>query len=225
MLAAAGFCRLWRMSSRWRPGAIGIIAMGLGALLGLTALTRNQCRTWLNAETLWTHALTHGANSNHMAHSNLGNVLYNQGKYEEAVAHFTEALRLNPDYDKAHNNFGNVLYTQGKYEDAVAHFAEALRLNPDYADAHYNLGVVLQAQGRYQAAEAHYAEAVRLRPGYADAHKNLGVVLYTQGKYEAAAAHFTEALRLNPGLRRCPQQPGDDPLPPEEVCGGGGSFR
>ncbi len=197
-LVAAGFWRLWRTAPHWRPGAIGLIALGLGAVLSLTALTRNQCRTWLNAETLWTHALTHGPNSNHMAHSSLGNVFYKQGKYGEAVAHFTEALRLIPDYDKVHNNFANVLYAQGKYEDAVAHFAEALRLNPHYADAHYNLGVILQAQGRYQAAEAHYAEAVRLRPGYADARKNFGVVLYAQGKYEAAATHFAEALRLNP---------------------------
>ena len=73
MLAAAGFCRLWRMSSRWRPGAaIGIIAIGLGALLGLTAMTRNQCRTWLDSEALWAHALTHGANSSFVAHNNLG---------------------------------------------------------------------------------------------------------------------------------------------------------
>ena len=34
--------------------------MGLGAILGLTALTRNQCQTWHDSETLWTHALTHG---------------------------------------------------------------------------------------------------------------------------------------------------------------------
>ncbi len=35
MVAAAGFCWLWRMSSRWHPGAaIGIIAIGLGAHSG-----------------------------------------------------------------------------------------------------------------------------------------------------------------------------------------------
>ncbi len=31
MPAAACFCWIWHMSSRWRPGAIGIIAIGLGA--------------------------------------------------------------------------------------------------------------------------------------------------------------------------------------------------
>ena len=56
MLAAAGFCGLWRTSSRWRRGAaIGIIPIGLGALLVLTAITRDQCRTWRDTETLWAH--------------------------------------------------------------------------------------------------------------------------------------------------------------------------
>ena len=91
MLAAAGFCGLWRISSRWHPvSAIGIIAIGLGALLALTAMTRNQCRIWRNTEVLWAHALTHGANSSDLAHNNWGHVLYNQGKYEAAAAHFTE---------------------------------------------------------------------------------------------------------------------------------------
>ncbi len=41
IVAAAGLCWLWRMSSRWHPDApIAIVAMGLGALLALTALTQ-----------------------------------------------------------------------------------------------------------------------------------------------------------------------------------------
>ncbi len=132
-------------------------------------------------------------------HGTLGNILYAHGKYEEAVAYFTEALRLDPDLAGVHNNLGNALYAQGKYEEAVGHLAQALRLNPNSADAHYNLGVALQGKGRYQAAEGHYVEAVRLRPGYADAHKNLGNVLNAKGEHAEAATHFTEALRLNPG--------------------------
>ncbi len=59
------------------------------------------------------------------AHKNFGLVLYTQGKYEAAAAHFTEALRLAPGFAKAHNDLGNVLNAQGKHEAAVAHFTEA----------------------------------------------------------------------------------------------------
>ncbi len=199
MLAAAGFCRLWRISSRWRPGAIGIIAMGVGALLGLSALTRNQCRTWRDTEVLWTHALNHGANTSFDVHNKLGSVLYAQGKYQEAEAHFAEALRLNPGFADVHNNVGVALQTKGSYREAEAHFTEALRLNPSYADAHANLGRLFFTQRKYEAAATHFTEAVRFNPGDADGHKNLGHLLSIQGKYEAAATRFTEAVRLNPG--------------------------
>ena len=149
MLAAAGFCWLWRMLSRWRPCGLVIIAMGLGALLGLTAMTRQQCRTWLNSEILWTHALAHGASSSPLAHNNLGNVLYSQGNHQMGVAHYTEALRLNPRYADAHNNLGTILYAQGKHEEAEAHYTEALRLDPGFADAHNNLAMILFHQRRY----------------------------------------------------------------------------
>ena len=72
MLAAVGVSRLWRMSSRWHFGVgIGIVAIGLGPILGLTAIMRDQCRTWRDTEALWAHALTHGANSSFAVHNYL----------------------------------------------------------------------------------------------------------------------------------------------------------
>jgi len=199
ILAAACLCRLWQTSSWARPGAIGIITLCLGALLGLLPMTWNQCRTWRDSGTLWTHALNHGAGNNWPAHNNLGLVLYGQGKIEEAAAHYTEALRLNPGYADAHNNLGVFLCRQGNYEAAAAQYAEALRLDPGHPDARSNLGLELFRQGKYEAAEARFAEVLRLDPGHAKAHYNLGSVLDSQGKLEEAATHYAEALRLNPG--------------------------
>ena len=202
MLAAAGFCRLWRMSSRWHPGAgIGIIAMGLGALLGLTALTRNQCRTWLNSETLWAHDLAHGGNSSFVPHHNFGLVLFNQGKYEAAEAHFTEALRLTPGKTDIQNNLGTALARQRKFAEAAAHFAEAVRLDPGFVKAHFNLGLVHAQQGNYKEAAVHYANAIRLQPGNVGAHFNLGNVLFRLGNYEAAQGSLRRGHTARSRLR------------------------
>ncbi len=198
IVAAAGFCRLWRMSSRWRPAAVGIVALGLGALLGLTALTRNQCRTWFDSEALFAHAVTHGGSTS-FAQRNLGVALQTKGKPQEAEAHFAEAVRLNPGDAQAHNSLGSVLYSQGKYEEAEAHFTDAVRLNPHDDQALNNLAKLLSRRGKYEEAAAHYAEALRLNPGFAEAHNNWGVDLQTEGHIEEAAAHYAEAVRYRPG--------------------------
>ncbi len=108
----------------------------------LTALTRNQCRTWRDPEALWTHVLANGGSSNYAANSNLGTVFFNQGNFGAAEAYFAEAVRLRATFAEAHNNLGSVFQCQGKYEAAKARFSKALRLNPGYADAHNRLGTI-----------------------------------------------------------------------------------
>ena len=53
----------------------------------------------------------------------------------EAIAHYSEALRIKPDYAIAHHNLGLVLVQQGKIEEAARHFETALKLNPSYQEA------------------------------------------------------------------------------------------
>ncbi len=119
MLAAAGLCRLWQSFLGARPGAVGIITVSLGALLGLVLLTWHQCRIWRTEETLWTHALNHGAGRSIEAHNNLGVVRFRQGKFVEAAAHYNEAIRLNPGFADAHNNLAMMLAAcpEAKYRD------------------------------------------------------------------------------------------------------------
>jgi protein O-mannosyl-transferase len=198
VLVAGCLCRLGQSRSRLRPGAMGITVLGLTAVVGLVPITWNQCKTWRDSKTLWSHALAHGAGSSAEAHYNLGHELYRSGNFGAAAAQYAQALRINPADAAVHNNLGVALSRQGKFDNAAAHFSESLRFNPDYLDSHYNLGMVLSRQGKFEEAAAHYTAALRLNPDFASAHHNLGIDLSHQGKLAEAAVHYTEALRLNP---------------------------
>ena len=56
-------------------------------------------------------------------HTRLGVALKAQGKREEAIAEFREAIRLKPDYAEAHYNLGLALAAQGKPEAAAAYLS------------------------------------------------------------------------------------------------------
>jgi tetratricopeptide (TPR) repeat protein len=88
--------------------------------------------------------------------------LAEQGKYDEAIKAFDEAIRLNPSDAMAWNNKGLALYAQGKYDEAIKSYDEVIRLKPDYAEAWYNKGLALQALGRNTEAEAAFAKAREL---------------------------------------------------------------
>ena len=132
------------------------------------------------------------------AHNNLGNDLVRLGKLPEAIAHYEQALRIEPDYAKAHYNLGNALFKLGQTTEAVAQYQEALRINPEFADAHANWGVALAQSGKTEEAITHYEQALRINPDLPEAHYNLGNALAQSGRAPEAIVQYEQALRIKP---------------------------
>jgi tetratricopeptide (TPR) repeat protein len=184
-------------ANTWQLGHNMRRALAVPPLLALGGLTWQQAGIYRDRETLWRDTLAKNS-SNWMAHNNLGNLLASQGKVSEAVAEYTAALWLKPDFAEAHYNMGNALVSQGKLLEAVAEYREAVRVDPDYGSAHYNMGNALASQGKVSEAVAEYKEALRINPDNVKAHNNLGTALASQGKVSEAMAECAAALRINP---------------------------
>ncbi len=118
--------------------------------------------------------------------------------YDRAIADYTEALRLNPQYHFAYYNRGIAWRNKGDADRAIADYSEALRLNPKYADAYNNRGIAWASKRDYERAIADYGEALRLNPKDAKALNNRGYAWASKGDYERAMTDYNEALRLDP---------------------------
>jgi hypothetical protein len=202
VLVAAGFNRIGRSARRVRPVLLGLAAVGLGVLFSLIVLTRGQCRTWRDSESLWSHALEHGAGRSAVAHTTMGGMLVRRGEVDQARAHFAEALRLDPAYAPAHNNLGEVLFRSGRFDQALAQFAEALRFDAELAAAHNNRAMVWAAcpvaayrDGRRAVEAATRACALTgwQDPALLD---TLAAAHAEAGDYDAAVKRQAEAIAL-----------------------------
>jgi hypothetical protein len=69
-------------------------------------------------------------------HCNMGWLLVNQGRLEDAIASCQTAVRLKPDYAEAYHNLGTALMIHGDSEQSLASYARAVQLEPGYAEAH-----------------------------------------------------------------------------------------
>jgi len=134
------------------------------------------------------------------AHNNLGGVFQRQGKAPEAIAHYEQALWLNPDYAEAHYNLGVALAQSGRIPEAIEQYEQALQINPDFAQAHNNLGEALTRLGRIPEAIEHLEQALRIKPDHAEAHNNLGIALVRAGRMTEAIEQYEQALRIKPDL-------------------------
>ena len=89
-------------------------------------------------------------------HFNLGDALFRQEKYPEALEQYAEAEKLLKANDKlqeeqlnsrlaaTYHNIGNALYAQQQYDKAVAAYQQSLRHNPKDNDTRYNLVKAMQ---------------------------------------------------------------------------------
>jgi tetratricopeptide (TPR) repeat protein len=182
-----------RSRRRVLPVAAGVVVL----LCAIVA--RAQVRYWKNGITLWEHAVEQTLGmDNYSAHISLGKVLREQGRLDEAVAHFTEAVRIKPGSPEAHRDLWLALSDQGKLDEAVASLSETVRLNPESADDQAELGFALSRLGKTEEAIPHYLEALRLNPDSAEVHNSLGCALSGGGKTVEGIQHFREAIRLKP---------------------------
>ena len=120
---------------RLKPHVGEIIIYG-SLLLLLMAGTYWRNRVWNNDLVLWTDCVKKSPNKGR-SHNNLGNVLFNQGMYQEAIDQYKGALRINPNYAEAHYNLGNAYLMIGNRGLALKEYEILKTMNQGFADALY----------------------------------------------------------------------------------------
>ncbi len=160
--------------------------------------TRQQLRYWRNSESLFERTLAI-TRDNWLIHNNYANVLKEEERYEEAIGHFKEALRIRPKSAEVYSNLGGALGRAGRAEEEIECYRKALELKGDFAVGHYNLAAALSRQGKRDEAIAEYRKALELQPDYTDALSNLGFELAEKGEYEQALEYYKKAIEIEPG--------------------------
>jgi protein O-mannosyl-transferase len=195
-LAGAGLARLSDFVIPKNPALRSSLCVCLLLILGMATWQRTLA--YKSDETFWTDTLAKNPDC-WIGHNNLGNVLFQNGHVDEAIAQCQWALEIKPNYAEAHYLIGLALFQRGQVDDAVAHYQKAVEINPNYAEALSNLGLALFQKGQVDDAVAHYQKAVEITPNYVAAHYNLGNALFQKGQLDEAIDQFQKVVEIKPG--------------------------
>jgi serine/threonine protein kinase len=121
-----------------------------------------------------------------------GNVYYNSGRFEKALAAYEQAVRLNPGAAIAYSNKGNALSGLKRYNEALAAYDQAIHLDPAFATAYFNKGLTLIELKRSKESLEPIEQALNLDPN------NSRAYLDELKRYKEALASYEQALRLDP---------------------------
>ena len=89
------------------------------------------------------------------ARINLGRLLHEAGRFEEAQRVYREALRECEPDPTLYFNLGVLLEDTARNEEAIEAYLQALGEDPDFADAHFNLARLYETVGKPQHAIRH----------------------------------------------------------------------
>ena len=215
------------LGGRRASTALAAAAVVVGALAALTVarnaeyaspltMWRTVVERWPNGRARWALAeqlkaagrgdevlplLRAAADEYPDAHLGIGQELFAQQKYAEAVEELDTFVRRRPMHINvidAHAMAGRALAAQGKVDEAIARFRLILTLVPRNAAAHGRLGDLYFARQRFADAVPEYAAFLSARPREAGPWTNYAISLSETGRIDEAVRAFERALALDP---------------------------
>jgi tetratricopeptide (TPR) repeat protein len=115
-----------------------------------------------------------------------------------ALADYTQALTLRPDYALAYTDRGRVRYELQDYQGALTDYTQALTLEPQDALAYRLRGLVRATLKDAQGALADYTQALTLEPQDALAYNDRGYARTKLKDAQGALTDYTQAITLRP---------------------------
>ena len=149
------------LADTWPKGKqlVAGIAVIITAILSIQTAT--QIRYWQTSYILFDRALA-VVERNWLAHNNMGILLSQHNRNDEAIPHFQESVRLNPKGIVGFKNLGNSYQMAGRYSEAIDAFRQATWLNPNDAESHFRLGYAYLLGGNSDLAYQQYRMLLRL---------------------------------------------------------------
>ena len=137
------------------------------------------------------------------AHLALGSVYLFKRRFDDSLAEFELALRLNPNFSLAQGYYGLALSYSGRWEEADAAARRALRLSPrdPFSAVYYGIAAYAQFSGRnYDEAIRLSREGIRQRSDFVGAHRVLTAAAGMAGQTDIASVALQELRRAQPNI-------------------------
>ncbi|XP_042857985.1 protein O-mannosyl-transferase TMTC1-like, partial [Penaeus japonicus] len=137
------------------------------------------------------------------AHNNLGTILMQQGKHQEAEWHFSVALQSHPEHSPAARNLASLWAQQGRTDQAISLLESIFAPEDERAEeAGGLLASLYLQQGKVKQAEGVFLSLSAAQPSHPGILADYAALLHGLGRTEATARHYEAALSLDPAHTR-----------------------
>jgi len=134
-------------------------------------------------------------------HHNFGSLLRRQGKPQEALTEYQEAIRLESKNALFRYSLGGLYLEKGQKDLALKELEKSARLDPALGETRYQLGRLYAQNGEFEKAEREYRSVKTSDAAYLLARNALGILYAQRGEFEKAEKEFRDILAHHPGAQ------------------------
>lgn len=127
-----------------------------------------------------------------------GNFRWAQGRFDQAIADFGEAIRLSPDDTRPLQTRGHAFLHRREYDKAIADYSDAIRIAPKETAAYMGRAAALFRLGKFEQAFADLDTVAKLEPKSTEPYLARGMIRFSTGELAEAIAEMDGALRVDP---------------------------
>ena len=184
--------------SKAKPALSKPLAIGMAVYaLVFFVMTWQQCKTWKNGDTLWSHVLKFQTNT-HLPYANRGHYWRGEKKYDKAIQNYNQAIALNGKKAATFNSRGKTYFDSNQNPKAIEDYTRAIQIDPTLGEAYVNRGSANAKAGDYTKAMTDFNKGLELDPEYLNGYMGRSLLFSTLGQFEKALADYDMCLKLNP---------------------------
>ena len=134
-----------------------------------------------------------------------GNLLYQQGKYDEALEAFKGFLEKTPEFFEIYINIGNCLMKQEKYDEAIEQYNKFLTTAKEkgekvdlQAQATASIGEIYLKREDMKKAQSYFMKSIELNPQDEILAYNVAEIFFSNNNNEEAVKYYEIALKIKP---------------------------
>lgn len=124
----------------------------------------------------------------------LGLILDETNRKEEAKKMYRDAIKLNKNYYEAHEALGICYTSQGRFEEAINIYNEALKIFPNSYEMYYNVAMLEAQIGNNKKAIEAFESACNLNNKLYSAYYNLASLYSIDSEYDKAIEAYKKIL-------------------------------
>ena len=125
-----------------------------------------------------------------MLNVQMGNLLFDSQKFEEAIRYYETALKFDPKNPDVIVDLGVCYFNLDEFEKAKGYFQQALDIDPNHVNALYNIGVVAVRLKEMDVLMESWSKLVEVAPGSPQAEQASQILdeIHSNGRTRAWAS-------------------------------------